>query len=278
MKRAYADIPEGQVHYVTEGEGKPLLLLHMTPRSWTIYRNVIPLLSKSRRVIAMDSLGFGNSDPPPRANFAIPDYAQSVAHFLDALGIQNTDIWGSMTGSRIAAEFAATWPDRVRRLVLLGFPIFYTAEERATRIAEAKRQAMGVPQADGSHLTKMWRYFVSGDPSKEVKGELSEVEWEIVTNWIVDAVKAGSRWTDAATGVVYGHDPTPALGRIQAPTLVFGLSSDRNGWYIRGERAKKVQELIPNSRLVMLEGPDTDSRVFYLRAKQLADTVMQFLE
>ena len=94
MKRGYVDTADGQIHYVTEGSGNPLLLLHMSPRSWTLYRRMIPLLSSIRRVIAMDTLGFGNSDPIPSNYREISDYAQNVAHFLDALGIEKTDIWG----------------------------------------------------------------------------------------------------------------------------------------------------------------------------------------
>ncbi len=58
MKRAYADIPGAQVHYVTEGSDEPLILLHESPRSWRTYTRLIPLLAKTHRVIAMDTLGF----------------------------------------------------------------------------------------------------------------------------------------------------------------------------------------------------------------------------
>ncbi|MFC1917283.1 alpha/beta fold hydrolase [Chloroflexota bacterium] len=66
MKRAYVDVPEGQVHYRTEGSGKVILLLHMAVSSSDEYTRVIPFLSKTYCDIALDFLGCGESDPAPR--------------------------------------------------------------------------------------------------------------------------------------------------------------------------------------------------------------------
>ena len=67
MKRAYADIPEGQIFYRFEGSGEPVLLLHAGVTSSGEYIKVIPFLSKNYRVIAPDFLGNGDSDPAPFA-------------------------------------------------------------------------------------------------------------------------------------------------------------------------------------------------------------------
>ena len=61
IRRSYADTPEGQIHYAEAGQGKPVLLLHQTPRSWDEYRDVLPILGRKYRVIAMDTIGFGDS-------------------------------------------------------------------------------------------------------------------------------------------------------------------------------------------------------------------------
>jgi pimeloyl-ACP methyl ester carboxylesterase len=54
VHRGFLDTSDGQIHYVTAGVGRPVLLLHQTPRSWDEYRDVIPILAKERRVIAME--------------------------------------------------------------------------------------------------------------------------------------------------------------------------------------------------------------------------------
>ncbi len=59
VRRAFLDAPEGQIHYRTAGAGRPVLLLHQTPRSSDEYRDVIPILARELRVVAMDTIGYG---------------------------------------------------------------------------------------------------------------------------------------------------------------------------------------------------------------------------
>lgn len=78
MRRQFCDTHMGQVHVVTAGEGPatPLLLLHQTPRSIHEFAEVIPLLAKSRRAIAVDMPGHGYSDPVP-GQLTIEHYARA---------------------------------------------------------------------------------------------------------------------------------------------------------------------------------------------------------
>ena len=63
-----------RMHYVDEGEGKPLLLVHGTP-SWSFeYRELIRALRGERRTIAADHLGFGLSDRPAEFSYTLPDH------------------------------------------------------------------------------------------------------------------------------------------------------------------------------------------------------------
>ena len=59
MKRYFLDTPYGQIHYVVEGSGDPVILLHQSPRSIDEYAEVMPLLAREYRVTAMDTLGYG---------------------------------------------------------------------------------------------------------------------------------------------------------------------------------------------------------------------------
>src|SRR5690606_18898439 len=62
IRRAFADLGDGQVHYAQCGPGdaQVVLLLHQTPRSWAEYRAVLPILGARYRAIAMDTIGFGD--------------------------------------------------------------------------------------------------------------------------------------------------------------------------------------------------------------------------
>ena len=130
MRRGYADTPQGQIHYRTDGSGELVLLLHQIFLSSAEYNDIIPRLAQSYRVIAMDTLGHGNSDNPPGGisaykdykvdDFTIEDHADNIVSFLDALDINKASLVGHHGGATLAAEVAASYPDRVDKLVLSG--------------------------------------------------------------------------------------------------------------------------------------------------------------
>ena len=65
IRQGYVDLPEGQIHYRTAGDGPPLLLLHIASFSSDQFLEVLPTLAGENWVIAMDRFGHGTSDPPP---------------------------------------------------------------------------------------------------------------------------------------------------------------------------------------------------------------------
>jgi len=85
VRRAFLDTPEGQIHYRTAGAGRPVLLLHQTPRSSDEYRDVIPILARELRVVAMDTIGYGDSYKPAGTS-TIEDYVAPVPR-IPALGM-----------------------------------------------------------------------------------------------------------------------------------------------------------------------------------------------
>jgi pimeloyl-ACP methyl ester carboxylesterase len=65
ITRRFVDVPAGTIHCAIAGSGRPVLLLHQTPRSWNEYRDVLPLLGRHFQAIAMDTIGFGDSSSLP---------------------------------------------------------------------------------------------------------------------------------------------------------------------------------------------------------------------
>src|SRR5256885_15766632 len=102
ITRAFVRTRAGVIHYAACGQGAPVLLLHQTPRSWDEYREVLPLLGRTHRAIAMDTIGFGASAPV--AEHRIETYAAAVVEFLDALGLDRTTLAGHHTGGALAIE------------------------------------------------------------------------------------------------------------------------------------------------------------------------------
>lgn len=113
-------LPNGvSIAYVEMGdtEGKPLLLIHGytdNSRSWSL---LAPHL-KSRHILALDLRGHGKSSAPDCC-YAITDLANDVSLFLDAVGIEKTDVIGHSLGSMTAQMLAATHPEKVSHLVLV---------------------------------------------------------------------------------------------------------------------------------------------------------------
>ena len=158
MKRGYADTPEGQIHYYEEGTGEPLLLLHQTGSSRSLF-GLIPLLSRNYQVFAIDNLGEGNSDALP-PNAEIRDMARSYIHFMDALRLEKAHVFGIHTGNKIGTELGAGWPERVDGLILCGQTHSIQATHRdQVSVMGAKDRPMlrqFEPSPDASHLIKEW--------------------------------------------------------------------------------------------------------------------------
>jgi haloalkane dehalogenase len=108
------------MHYLDEGEGDPVLLLHGEPTWSFLYRKMIPPLARVARCIAPDYFGFGRSDKPTdRGWYSYDGHTESLARFARDLDLQKITVvvqdWGGPLGLRFAVEN----PERVARLVVM---------------------------------------------------------------------------------------------------------------------------------------------------------------
>jgi 2-hydroxy-6-oxonona-2,4-dienedioate hydrolase len=114
---------DGELVWHTWGEGEPLVLLHGGSGSWTHWiRNVEALAAAGRRVIVPDLPGFGDSARPPGgqdADVVAPALADGIRQMT---GDAPVDVAGFSFGGLCGALMAASHPERVRRLVLVGAP------------------------------------------------------------------------------------------------------------------------------------------------------------
>lgn len=108
----------GRVHYVDEGEGPPLLLLHGNPTWSFLYRNVIAALRDRFRCVALDYPGFGLSERPDAYRYTAAEHATVVGELADHLGLDAVVVMGQDWGGPIGLSFAASAPGRVAGLVL----------------------------------------------------------------------------------------------------------------------------------------------------------------
>lgn len=114
----FIEIDGHTVHYVDEGSGPTLLMLHGNPTWSFLFRGVIRLLRKDFRCIALDYPGFGLSTPRPGYRYLPEQHAEVVTAFVDALNLKDVTLVGQDWGGMIGLAVAQRRPGVFHRLVL----------------------------------------------------------------------------------------------------------------------------------------------------------------
>lgn len=112
-------VGEFTVNYATAGNGETVLLLHGSEHgeTWRVWEPML-VLADNNRLVAPDLLGYGRSSRPE----VTPDHAaqaQMLRDMSDKLGITKLSLVGGGWGGQVALEFALSWPEAVKSVVLL---------------------------------------------------------------------------------------------------------------------------------------------------------------
>ncbi|MBW2334449.1 MAG: alpha/beta hydrolase [Deltaproteobacteria bacterium] len=257
MTKGYADIPEGQVSYRSEGSGQPLLLLHQTPWSFEEYSLMIPILARTHHVIAMETLGYGYSDDPPR-EYEVEDFARSVVSFLDALNIAKTSIVGHHTGAIIATEVASAYPERVDKLILSGLP--YREPKDWEPLMKEIESQMKSPTEDGSFLIDLWNWIRSTSLKPEMK---------LLIRFFIFNLDSYTRTYDAHFSMAR-YNIKPRLPLIKSRTLALSGSDD---FFI--DELEAIKKAIPRCQTKVIEG--TGSALCLEKPEEFASVILEFL-
>lgn len=129
----YLDFEGMRMHYLDEGAGEPVLLMHGEPTWSYLYRKMIPPLTSRFRCVAPDYLGFGRSDKPLRIeDYTYDLHARSIANVVEQLDLRDITVvvqdWGGPIGLRVATEMR----DRFKRLVVLNTGLFASSKSWPT--------------------------------------------------------------------------------------------------------------------------------------------------
>ena len=107
------------MHYVDEGSGDPIILIHGEPTWSYLYRNFIPPLSRRFRVIAPDHMGFGKSESPTGADYTLGRHAGNLGALIEELDLRNITLVMQDWGGPIGAVVASRYPERMKRFVAM---------------------------------------------------------------------------------------------------------------------------------------------------------------
>ena len=144
FKENYAEIYGVRLHYVDEGSGPPVLMVHGQPTWSYLYRKMIPpLVAAGYRCIAPDLMGFGLSDKPSdESEYTLPRHVELVAGLVEKLGLKAVVPVGQDWGGPISLRYAIDHRDNVSALVILNtlvrtmpLPFFFRATFRSGSVS-----------------------------------------------------------------------------------------------------------------------------------------------
>ncbi|MBM9593866.1 alpha/beta fold hydrolase [Roseitranquillus sediminis] len=280
MSRTYVATRFGDILCRVEGDGPALLLIHQSGRSSRMFAEVLPLLGRRFRAVAVDLPGFGGSDPLPEGT-TIEELADLLVEVMDGLGLGRAHVYGHHSGNKIAAALAGRRPDRLLRLVLAGqsHSIIPDRAERNAAIAKFTDPYTSVAAMPDPALAAVekwagtfrtasaawWQPGVSAHEEHRARGR----------NAALDAIEAhgGSGRLYAANTA---YDLESGYRGIPVPTLVLEIVTPEEDELI-GRRAADVQALIPGARVAEIETPNGDGVTLEGHAPALAAVLEDFL-
>jgi pimeloyl-ACP methyl ester carboxylesterase len=217
--KGYVTTPMGQVHYRDIGPRDarvPLLLLHQTWMSLVEYAEIQDELAKlGLRSIAVDTPGYGMSDPPP-GQPTVRELADNLLPVLAALRVRRVVVVGHHTGSLLAASFAAHHGERVAAVVMHGAP-YFTREESEALMARGDYDF--TLREDGSHFSRWYTYDFKGDPRPNTPENLRSRTWMLLSMYMMS--KDTGHWA-----VYHYYDMERDTRAIRAPTLLLTDAHD----------------------------------------------------
>jgi pimeloyl-ACP methyl ester carboxylesterase len=229
VARHFVTIGARQQHYRRCGNGPAVVLLHESPRSSVALLPLVEKLGPDFTIFALDTPGYGGSDPLPHARPEIADYADALAETFDALGLTRAPVYGTHTGALIAFEFARRHRERCAAVVLDGFPVF-TPNEREQFLASYLPPFR--PDAQGAHMAWLWsrvrdqyRFFpwnYRGDDARLSFPLLPPERLHLVA---MDFLAAGDGYR-TGYAAAFRHDTPAALAALDVPIIVTSRADD----------------------------------------------------
>lgn len=224
ISRHFVTVDQRRVHYSRAGSGPVVVILHASPVSFKASEVVQRVYAEHFTAIALDTPGFGLSDPLPLEQPEIEDFADALAETLDALGIERVAVHGRHTGAQIAVEFAARHPARCSMAITDGFPIF----DEPVRDTRPNSYLLPiVPKWDGSHLLWLWyRYreqyvfWPWNAPDAAHRADCDMPEPSFIQRGVLELLEAGDGYR-VGYASAYRHRGLEVLKDLQVP-VCFG--------------------------------------------------------
>jgi len=250
IERHYVTVGGRQQHYRRCGTGPAVVLLHESPRSSVALLPLVEKLGEGFTIFALDTPGYGGSDPLPHAQPEIEDYADALRDTFDALGIARAPVYGTHTGALIAFEFGRRHRDRCAMAVLDGFPVF-TPNEREQFLASYLPPFR--PEAQGAHLAWLWsrvrdqfRFFPWNYRGGDARLSIPFPTTDRLNLVAMDFLATGDGYR-VGYAAAFRHDTPAALAKLDVPIVVSAREDD-----LLFDHLDRLPQLPEGSRMVRL--------------------------
>ena len=112
-----------KLHYVTQGNGPLMLMLHGFPECWYSWRYQIPEFARDYQVVAVDLRGYNDSDKPQtKSAYVMDEFIQDIKGLIKGLGYEKCVLVAHDWGGAIAWNFAYSHPEMLEKLIILNLP------------------------------------------------------------------------------------------------------------------------------------------------------------
>jgi pimeloyl-ACP methyl ester carboxylesterase len=257
-RRGYLDAGWGQLHYRELGSGaRPALVcLHATAYSGRSLSPLLAPLARDRRVVALDTPGYGGSDGP-EAPVAFERYAEAIGDAIARLDAGPVDLFGYHTGALIATELAVRRPALARRLVLIGVPFFQDDNKPAWRARLVHPTTL---TEDFEQFRERWTYLVA---HRAAGMPLSRA----MDNFADELLVYPREWY--AHHALLEYDAAPRLKLVRQPVLIINPASPL------ADASRAAARRMANAPRQEL--PDVSGAIFDTAADVLAPRIECFL-
>ncbi|MFX1445152.1 MAG: alpha/beta fold hydrolase [Promethearchaeota archaeon] len=232
-----------------KGKGEPLVFLQGWATTLDGWAFQTPFFRRKMTVIALDNRGIGSSSRP-NYPYTMDMFVDETKALLDSLGIQQKiHLCGISMGGMIAQNLVLKYPDMVKTLILLSTTPYYR-EEFAQPIMEEYKAIMQDLDLEEGFKRKLNLMF-----SESFITRVNEDE--VLRNTLFDTLMmksaSNASWQDLENrgAALLNHDTRDSLKKITQPVLIMHGTEDK---YIPLEDALLLDEKIPNSKLITLEG------------------------
>jgi cis-3-alkyl-4-acyloxetan-2-one decarboxylase len=120
----YISLGGHRLHYIDEGKGPVIVMVHGNPTWSYYYRNLISLLSSEFRVIAVDNMGCGYSDKPENYPYRLQNHIENLSNLLEFLNIGKCSLIIHDWGGAIGMGYAGRFPEKIEKIVVLNTAAF----------------------------------------------------------------------------------------------------------------------------------------------------------